>query len=247
MPKSGIDIEVKRFYLSLVFPGLLILTIWMVFVVTSILEINPYHWGILPRTWLGLKGILFSPLIHGDLKHLTANSLPLLVLSTALIYFYRNLAYRVFFLTWIVTGILVWAGARSSYHIGASGVLYGLAGFLAVSGFIRRHIGLIAISFLVIFQYGSMIYGIFPVEERISWESHLLGLGQGFFWAWVFRREGPARQAPVLQEEPEDAETDLPWDEFELEGKQKKPKSPGPPPVTPPDWVSDWTNNSNIT
>ena len=248
------DIAVKRFFISLVFPGLFVLLIWMVFIAEQTLDLDFFYYGLFPRRLNGLLGILLSPLIHGDIKHLVANTFPLLILTTGLFYFYRDLAFKVFFLSYLMTGLLVWLAARPAYHIGASGIIYGLAGFLTVSGLIRKHLGLIALSLIVVFQYGSMIVGVFPIEERISWESHLLGLSSGIALAFVYRKVGPQGESLFWHSLPDDTEDEedvgeggeqLPWDEYDVEGKRKPsipPKPKGDSGVNyPDDWESDWT------
>ncbi len=203
--------------------------------------------GLYPRKLSGLQGILFSPLIHGDFKHIMANSIPLMVLGTGLFYFYRDVAVRVFLLSYFMTGLFAWLAARESYHIGASGLIYSLVGFLFLSGILRRHFGLMAISLIIVFQYGSMIWGIFPLEERISWESHLMGLVAGIFLAVVYRKVGPQKgefpwssvKDVADSQEDDEEESGLPWYEYEVEGKRKKDINiQGPP---PPTWESDWT------
>ena len=152
------------------------------------------HYGVYPRELKGLLGILTSPFIHGDWKHLFNNSVPLILLGSALFHFYKRLAPRVWIYSILYTGILVWLGGRPSFHIGASGLVYALASFLFFSGFIRKHRPLMAISMVVVFIYGGMIWGIFPREEHISWEGHLFGAFNGLFWAFYYKAEGPQRK-----------------------------------------------------
>ncbi len=197
--------EKKKFINSLLFPFLLVSVIWMV----KILEIEEgfsfFKLGIYPRKFSGLIGIITSPLIHGDFEHLINNSLPLFILTAAVFYFYDELAYRVFFLIYLMVGLWVWFGARPAYHIGASGLIYGLGSFLFVSGIIRKYPRLMAISLLVAFLYGSMVWGIFPIQEEISWESHLLGALAGVILSFYFRDIGPQRPVPeFIMEEEED-------------------------------------------
>ena len=175
-----------------------------------------YNWGILPKDWLGLRGVLFSPLLHASdsYSHILNNSLPIAVLLGATIYFYREVAGKVVFFSWISSGLMVWLFAQNtgSYHIGMSSVIYALAGFLFVSGTLRKHSSLQAISLFVTFVYGSMIWGIFPLEERVSWEGHLTGLLTGIALAFIFRTKGaqqPKYQYEIEQEmgiEPPDLE-----------------------------------------
>jgi membrane associated rhomboid family serine protease len=165
--------------------------------------------GIFPRKLSGLIGIITSPFIHGDLQHLINNSLPLFILTAAVFYFYEELAYRVFFLIYLMVGLWVWFGARPAYHIGASGLIYGLGAFLFFSGIIRRYPKLMAISLLVAFLYGSMVWGVLPIQKEISWESHLLGAFAGIILSFYFRKIGPQRPIPeFLLEEDEDSEED---------------------------------------
>lgn len=217
------DLAIKRLYISLVVPVILLVIIWLVFFLDQSLHLDLVYYGIYPRDVQGLKGLLFSPWIHGSLKHIIANSIPLLVLTTALFYFYRDLSFRVILLGLLVTNMLVWLIGRPSYHIGASGLIYLEAGFLFLSGVIRKHIGLMAISLIIVFQYGSLVWGIFPLEERVSWEGHLSGLITGFAFSWIFRKKGPQKQRfPWEQLSDEDSDdSGLPWAEYEVEGKRK--------------------------
>jgi membrane associated rhomboid family serine protease len=161
-----------------------------------------YYLGIYPRRFDGLPGIITSPFVHGSFNHLISNTFPFLFLLTAIFYFYRNIAWRLVIYSCLATGFLVWALARPSYHIGASGQIYCYASFLFFSGIVRKNVNLLAISLLVIFLYGSMIWGIFPVEPEISFESHLVGLVVGGIMAVYFRHEGPP--TTVREEEVED-------------------------------------------
>jgi membrane associated rhomboid family serine protease len=217
------DLAVKRFYISLVFPVLFVIVIWLIFILDQSLELELHFNGLFPRKLSGLKGIAFFPLIHGSLKHLIANTFPLLVLGTGIFYFYRGLAVRVFLISYFVTGIAMWIFARPSYHIGASGLIYSLAGFLFLSGVLRRHIGLMAVSLIIVFQYGSLVWGIFPLEEQVSWEGHLLGLVVGSGLAIMYRKLGPQRISLPWEREgyEEEDDDDIPWDDFEIEGKRK--------------------------
>jgi membrane associated rhomboid family serine protease len=183
--------EKKKLFQSLLFPAFFLIIIWLIKITGIVFDTDLIYLGLYPLEWRGLIGILTAPLIHADLRHLFDNSIPVFLLSTAIFYFYRPVAFKVFFLTWIITGILVWLGGRSSYHIGASGLIYGFASFLFFSGIIRNSINLLAISLLVVFLYGGLVWGIFPFDYKISWESHLFGALTGFFLALVYRDYGP--------------------------------------------------------
>ncbi len=188
------SVESKIFKHSILLPALFVLALWLVVLTEKTLGISFYKLGTYPRTLDGLSGILFTPFLHSDFKHLIANSVPLLVLGTGIIYFYRALSYKVFIIIWIASGICLWVGGRPSYHIGASGLVYGLAAFLFFSGVFRRDSRLAAISLIIVFLYGGMIWGVFPLWPSISWEGHLFGGVSGFACAIAYRHQGPQRK-----------------------------------------------------
>jgi membrane associated rhomboid family serine protease len=186
----------KKLLLCIIIPGIFVFFMWLVKIIEILFEIDLSGFGIYPLTLKGVPGIFFSPFIHADFNHLFSNSLPLFLLGVALFYFYSDVALKVFILTFFLTGILVWVAGRDAWHIGASGLVYGLASFLFFSGIIRRYFRLIALSLLIVFLYGSMVWGLFPgVYKNVSWESHMLGFFSGVVLAIWFRKEGP--QAPV--------------------------------------------------
>ncbi len=152
------------------------------------------RFGVIPLSWEGLVGIIASPLLHGDLKHLMSNSIPLLALGAGLYYFYPKIATRVVIIAWISSGIALWIIGRPSIHIGASGLVYALAGFIFLSGLLRKQPNLLALSLLVIFLYGGLFWGLLPVEEKISWEAHLTGLSSGFALAINYRHLRPRQK-----------------------------------------------------
>lgn len=178
-------------------------------------------YGVLPRTIEGLKGIILSPLIHGDWKHVTNNAVPLLVLMPSLLYFYRGIAIEVLLWSWLISGIWLWTIGRPSFHIGASTLVYALASFLFFSGLLRKHTRLMAISMVVVFLYGGMIWGIFPMKAHISWEGHLSGGFAGLILAYWFRRKGPPKQIyqyeidELLEEQKEQEEQAFQYDYVE--------------------------------
>ncbi len=189
---------------SLFLPLAFVLLIWIIKLLEKAFEVK---WagvlGILPRSWEGLTGIITFPLVHGDLSHLASNSIPLLVLGTAIFYFYRPIALRTIGLIYLIHSLLVFIAAREVTHIGASGLVYGFASFLFVSGVIRRERSLMAISMLVIFLYGGMIWGVLPIREGVSWEGHLFGALAGVFCAIYYKDQGPQRKKYSWEEEDE--------------------------------------------
>lgn len=198
-------LERKRILLSMLVPFLFIALMWLVRLTEYLFDTDFYFLGIYPGKASGLTGIILSPFIHGDLKHLMNNTLPVFILGTALFYFYSQVAFRVLFWLFILTGAAVWLTGRPSYHIGASGIIYGLACFLFVSGIIRRHVPLMGLSLLVVFLYGGMVWDIFPgFRLNISWESHMLGAVAGLLLALWYRREGPQPPVPFYETEEEE-------------------------------------------
>ena len=173
-------------------PTLFLLAIWMVFFLEARFNIDLSIHGILPRTLSGLQGVLFSPFLHGDLSHIANNSIPLFILTAALVYFYRNISLKVLFYGVLLSGFLTWIIGRDSYHIGASGLIYVLVSFIFFKGLMTKYYRLIALSLMVVSIYGGMIWYVFPSPEipggiKISWEGHLAGLITGFVFAVFFK------------------------------------------------------------
>ena len=185
---------IKDIFKAAKFPLLFVAILFLIHFYSTFYGVRLSHFGVYPREFNGLIGILTSTFIHGDWKHLFNNSVPLILLGSALFHFYNRLAVRVWVYSMIFTGLLVWLGGRPSFHIGASGLVYALASFLFFSGFIRKHKPLMAISMIVVFIYGGLVWGIFPRDEHISWEGHLFGAFNGLFWALYYKDEGPQRK-----------------------------------------------------
>ncbi|MBV5312689.1 MAG: rhomboid family intramembrane serine protease [Prolixibacteraceae bacterium] len=211
------DLDKKIFKYSLLIPLAIVVVFWVVKLIENLYQLDFSKFGILPLQAEGLPGIILSPFIHSNYDHLLSNSIPFLILTFALLYFYRNLAYRIFFLIYILSGICVWLGGRPSWHIGASGIVYGLASFLFFSGALRRDANLLTIGIIVVFLYGSMFWGIFPLKPEISWESHLWGAASGLMLAIYYRHQGPVRPAASWENEPEEDDSDYTDEEFNEE------------------------------
>jgi len=193
--------ERKRFIYSLVFPVFFLLLLWAVKLFEISMDLSFVEGGVYPRNLKGMRGILFSPLIHGDWKHLVDNSMPAFFLSLALFYFYRDIAYQIWFLIYFIGGILLWGFGRQAYHIGASGLIYGLAAFLFLSGVIRRVRSLMAISLLVVFWYGGMVWGLLPFDFEVSFEAHITGAVAGIILAVAYRDQGPEPERSALDDD----------------------------------------------
>jgi membrane associated rhomboid family serine protease len=179
------------------------------------------EFGVRPRQWIGLPGILFAPLLHADFDHLIANSLPLLVLGTTLFHLYPRSAFRVLPAVYLGPGIAVWVFARGGDHIGASGLIYGLVAFIFVAGVIRSDRRAIAASLLVAFMYGTLVWGLLPIKQTISWETHLAAALIGVSAAILLRhRDNPPRiryswEGEGLESEDASSDEDKPPDEQE--------------------------------
>lgn len=205
--QSKLDKKIFRY--SLFIPLLMLLLMWLVKFAELVLDIRFVEYGMFPRHAKGLIGIVASPLIHGDWQHLIGNSTSFLVLATALFYFYRKMALRIFIINYLLSGVLLWLGGREVWHIGASGIVYGLAAFLLFSGIFRQDVRLLTISLIVIFLYGSLFWGLFPIEEHISWDGHLMGAVSGVVLASLNFRHGPPRKKFEWENEQEENQDEL--------------------------------------
>jgi membrane associated rhomboid family serine protease len=220
----------KSFIPALIFVAIL----WIVKGVEIYYSKSFVNYGLYPRSIEDLRGIILMPFLHDDLKHLFSNSVPLLILGATLSYFYKEVALKAFFQIWILCGVWLWIGGRPSYHIGASGLVYGLASFIFFSGVLRREKGMMALSLLVVFLYGSMIWGLLPIIQGVSWEGHLFGGLSGALMAWHYRKVGPQRKVYdwEKEEELEDAEVeDHPIEQFLEEPPIDEPQNTNVNPI----------------
>jgi len=198
--------EKKEIVRSIFLPILFVVITWFIKISEFYTHNSFSYFGIKPRDTFGLLGIIFSPFLHSDFEHLWANSIPILILSVGIFYFYKQIAFKTIGLMWFLTGLGVWIMGRTSYHIGASGLIYAFTTFLFFSGILRKYMPLIAISLLVAFLYGSLVWGIFPMETGISWEGHLMGFLAGIVVAFFYKSEGPQRKKYVWEFEDDDDE-----------------------------------------
>jgi membrane associated rhomboid family serine protease len=199
--------EGVRFRRSINYTFSFVLLIWLVKIIEISLDLDFGSFGILPRTLEGSVGIFVAPLIHGDIYHLLSNTFPVIILGVGLFYFYDRIAITVVVLIYLMTGFWVWLAARDAYHIGASGIVYGLLTFLLFSGFFRKDARTLAISFVILVLYGgSFIYGIIPTRPGISWESHLMGGIAGLFAAIYFKKTDIVNSHIDQPSKPEDKE-----------------------------------------
>lgn len=198
--------EVLKIALSATIPLFILFIMYMLKVLEVGMDWNFTHLGIYPMRKEGFFGVFAHPFIHSGFKHLFSNTLPFFILSWCLFYFYRDIAPYIFFIIWIGCGILTFIIGKPGWHIGASGIIYGLAFFLFFSGLLRKHIPLIAISLLITFLYGGLVWSMFPhfVKITTSWEGHLSGAVTGTLCALAFLKHGPQRPIPFENEEEEE-------------------------------------------
>jgi len=200
-------------------PLILLSLMWLIQLIQYFGHVDLTFLGLYPRTLSGLTGILFAPFIHAGFFHLINNTLPFLIMAYVIKSAYPDIARRVFLLIYLLTGIWVWVAARSAYHIGASGIIYGMISFLLMMGLLRREKKSIALALMVVFLYGSFIWGLFPIDPAISWESHLLGAVAGVFAAYRYWKVGWQRKIPE-DPTPEELEK-MPYWKYEVEGPLK--------------------------
>ncbi len=195
-----------------------VLLIWTVYWFELKFGVNLNHLGIYPGKLSGARGILLSPFIHGSLNHLYNNTIPLVVLSAAVFFFYRTVAWKVVFWGIFLSGALTWLIGRPSYHIGASGLIYVLVSFVFFKGILAKHFRLVALSLAVVFLYGSMIWYIFPIEAGISWEGHLSGFLVGFLLALVVKTPVPKEKKFAWEKDGYKEEEDAFMRHFDKDG-----------------------------
>ena len=208
MPQEQESFTNKRQFINAIFIPLLI----GVFMILSFILEKGMDWdfhraGVYPRRIENIWGIFTIIFVHADWSHLLNNVISFILLGSLLCFFYKQIALKVLTLSYVLSGLILWIIGRDNWHIGASGLIYSLAFFLFFSGIIRKHISLIAISLVVAFVYGSMIWHVFPwqVQDPISWEGHLAGGIIGFVLSICYRNEGP--QKPVIKWDDEEDES----------------------------------------
>lgn len=204
---------------------LAIIVLWIIkgLQVTFSWDLGVY--GVFPRSVDGLVGIITAPLIHGSFEHLFSNTLALFILTTALFYEYPKAAKWTFIIIYIGSGLGVWLFARESYHYGASGLTHGMLFFLFLIGILRRDKPAMAIAMIVFFLYGSMVWGVLPTEESISFESHLFGALMGIICAILFRKNDPKPPEKKYSWEIEDSEAEADTDNvIEMDWDDTRPK-----------------------
>jgi membrane associated rhomboid family serine protease len=194
--------------------------LWLIFIVDAVLGLHLGRFGLRPGSVTGLIGLITAPLLHGSAEHMFSNSLPLMISMTAMLFLYPNSSLRAIPVIWLGSGLFAWIIGRESYHYGASGLVYGLLAYVFVSGIIRRDMRSVAVSLLVWFLYGTMVWGVLPIRPHMSWELHLGGAVMGVITALVFRNWD---RPPVVRYDWEDDDTVPEWyPEADQSGKLKE-------------------------
>ena len=170
--------------------------LWAIYFAGELFDLDLARFGIYPRRAIGIPGIALAPLIHGSFAHLLANSAPIAVLGTSLLYGYPSSAGLVIKVLYAGTGLGVWLFARDGSHVGASGLAFGMMFFVFTIGAIRWDRRAIALSMLAFFLYGGMVWGIFPTDPEVSFESHFFGALLGVVLAVLLRNRDPAPPQP---------------------------------------------------
>lgn len=233
----------NRLLQSLGVPAIFVGILVLIQLLSSLLGLQLGVYGIYPRDLTGFRGVFFAPLLHSGWPHLISNAPPLFFMSAMILYFYRRVGFKAITMIYILTGLAVWLFGRSVFHIGASGVVYGLVAFVAWMGIFRRNIKSIALSLIVVFYYGSMFMGIVPGQEGISWESHLFGALVGIFVAYWYKADiekDEEKEVPSWENEPElPPKNFFDSDPFE-KTKQEKLREAQDKNNDPPKWFSNY-------
>lgn len=220
----------RQFWKQVRVPVLIVLLMYLAFGLEFLLPGDLHYLGVYPRKLEGMVGILTAPFVHGDWSHIHSNAFSFLFLSGMVFVLYPRIAPRVYILIHLLTGLFVWLMARSVFHIGASGVVYGLVSFIFWMGIFRKNLRSVIPALIVLMLYGSFFEGVLPNQEGISWESHLLGGVAGLIVAYLLRNQW--ERVEILEKEQQEALTlrnnseretfFLPRDVFEL-GKDEYP------------------------
>jgi membrane associated rhomboid family serine protease len=188
---------------AILYSSFLLVICWSVFVMDEYLGYALKEFGMKPRTFEGLRGIVTIHFLHGDLEHIVQNSLALFVLNSFVFYFYRAIALPVFAAIFFLSPMLLWFAGRDGNHIGASVLIYAEFAFLLLSGLIRKNPLLLRVAMVVVLYYGSLVWYVFPVDKKVSWEGHACGFFMGLLAAFWWRNQGPQRKIYQYEVEPE--------------------------------------------
>ena len=208
---------------------ILVLTLFLIHLASELLAWNRATLGVYPRRMFGVPGILTSAFVHSGWPHLMSNAGPMLVLTSIILYFYRTVAWRSILIIYFFSGLAVWLFARPVYHIGASGVVYGLVAFVFWTGIFRKNAKAIGLGLIVAMLYGSAFFGIMPVKEGVSWESHLFGGIIGMIVAFVYKNELEPDETSDALERYSGESYFLDRDAFDQTKEERENEDNGPP------------------
>lgn len=164
-----------------------VLFLWAVACVDLLLGHALLRFGIVPRSLSGLPGIVLAPFLHGGIRHLMVNTVPLLVLGGLVLLHGRGVFVKNTLIITVLGGTGVWIMGRPSVHVGASGLIFGYFGYLVFRGILKRSLVSIAVSLVTVAAYGGLVWGLIPHSGGVSWEGHLCGFLAGIFCARVER------------------------------------------------------------
>ena len=222
--ETTMEFEKELFFHSILKSVILVSILWVAFLINDIFGMQWNDYGMLPRNLRGLSGIFTMPFLHGDISHLFSNSIPLFVLLFSIFYFFRKKAGLILMMTYFMVGILTWIIGTEGIHIGASGMVYALAFFLVTISILKQETKLMAYSLIIIFLYGSIVWGFFPQlfpDKHISWEGHLAGAITGVVLAFFYRNEGPVKKVYFEDEEEEEEDEEDEEERAEEERTEK--------------------------
>lgn len=207
--QKHMNVDKKEIIKAIIFPLGFVFLLWAIYLISGQISFNLSILGIHPLHFKGLIGIVCAPLIHLDFDHIFSNSTSLLVLGFGLFFLYKHKAIPIFFFIYFACGFWGWFFARGGYHIGASGLIYGMFFFFITSALLKRERSIIAFSLIITFLYGAIVWGFFPEffpGKNISWEIHTTGALAGVIAAFYFKKEGP--QKPEFFSDEEDDENE---------------------------------------
>lgn len=222
----------NQIFRQLMFPIGTVALMWIIKIFEVSSGVKFTRWGVFPRDWDGIIGIITAPFIHSDWQHLMSNSLPMLMLMSIVMVFYKRVAIPSIIIITLLTGFTVWLFARESYHIGASGVVYGLVAFLFWTGVFRQNLKSIILALVILVMFGAYFHGIVPTKEGVSWESHLFGGLVGIFTAFLFmnvKEDDEAENPDPWKDERGKVDYFLDADTFELTREERYYQSMNPP------------------
>lgn len=207
--------------ISLFFVGFL----WLILILDTVLGLGLNRFGLRPKHIEGLLGVFTAPLLHGNAEHLFSNTLPLIVSLVTILYLYPRSSLRVIPIIWMGSGLLAWMIGRPSLHFGASGFVYGLLAYVFISGILRLDMRSVAVSVMVWFLYGSMIWGVLPIRPHMSWELHLSGAILGVALAIIYRRWDITPVKRYAWEDDDSVPEWFPQQEAEVQDSSREVKS----------------------